>query len=44
LWRNPFEAEAEFLLILQTPGAKLEPVKRHFVEYPSVTHISQPED
>jgi transcriptional regulator with XRE-family HTH domain len=39
LWRNPFDADAEFLLILQTPGAKLEPVKRHFVEYPSITHI-----
>ena len=39
LWRNPFDAEAEFVLILQTPGAKLEPVKRHFIEYPSITHI-----
>lgn len=39
LWRNPFDTEAEFLLILQTPGATLEPVKRHFVEYPSITHI-----
>ncbi|MFH2038370.1 MAG: cupin domain-containing protein [Chloroflexota bacterium] len=39
LWRNPFESPAEFLLILQTPGATLEPVKRHFVEYPSVTHL-----
>jgi len=39
LWRNPFESPAEFLLILQTPGATLEPVKRHFMEYPSVTHL-----
>jgi transcriptional regulator with XRE-family HTH domain len=39
LWRNPFDDLAEFILILQTPGATLEPVKRHFVEYPSVTHI-----
>jgi transcriptional regulator with XRE-family HTH domain len=39
LWRNPFDAEAEFILILQTPGATLEPIKRHFVEYPSITHI-----
>lgn len=39
LWRNPFDASAEFILILQTPGATLEPVKRHFVEYPSITHI-----
>ena len=39
LWRNPFADAAEFILILQTPGAKLEPVKRHFVEYPSITHI-----
>ena len=39
LWRNPFDSPAEFILILQTPDATLEPVKRHFVEYPSVTHI-----
>lgn len=39
LWRNPFDSEAEFILILQTPGATLEPIKRHFVEYPSVTHM-----
>jgi transcriptional regulator with XRE-family HTH domain len=39
LWRNPFDASAKFILILQTPGATLEPVKRHFVEYPSITHI-----
>jgi transcriptional regulator with XRE-family HTH domain len=39
LWRNPFDIEAEFILILQTPGATLEPIKRHFVEYPSITHL-----
>ena len=39
LWRNPFNTLTEFILILQTPGATLEPVKRHFVEYPSITHI-----
>ena len=39
LWRNPFDTEAQFMLILQTPGATLDPVKRHFVEYPSITHI-----
>ena len=39
LWRNPHDAPAEFLLILQTPNAKLEPVKRHFVDYPSISHI-----
>ena len=39
LWRNPFEEPAEFLLIIQTPGAALDPVKRHFVDYPSVPHI-----
>lgn len=38
LWRNPFDETAEFILVLQTPGATLEPVKRHFVEYPSITH------
>ena len=39
LWRNPFDEPAEFILILQTPGAALDPVKRHFVDYPSVPHI-----
>jgi len=39
LWRNPFDETAEFILILQTPGATLDPVKRHFIGYPSVTHI-----
>lgn len=39
IWRNPFEQPASFLLVLQTPGARLEPVKRHFVKYPSITHV-----
>ena len=39
LWRNPFGDPAEFLLILQTPGATLDPVRQHFVDYPSVPHI-----
>ena len=39
LWRNPHDNPAEFMLILQTPDAKLEPVKRHFVDYPSIPHI-----
>jgi transcriptional regulator with XRE-family HTH domain len=39
IWRNPFNAPAEFILTLQTPGATQEPVKRHFVEYPSISHI-----
>jgi len=39
LWRNPYDLPAEFILILQTPGATLDPVKRHFVDYPSVPHI-----
>jgi transcriptional regulator with XRE-family HTH domain len=39
LWRNPHDSPAEFILILQTPNAKLEPVKRHFVDYPSISHI-----
>ena len=39
LWRNPFDEPAEFILIIQTPGAALDPVKRHFVDYPSIPHI-----
>ena len=39
LWRNPYDFPAEFIIILQTPGATLDPVKRHFIDYPSVPHI-----
>ncbi len=39
LWRNPFETEAKFILVLQTPNASREPVQRHFSSHPSVKHI-----
>ena len=39
LWRNPFDAEAKFILVLQTPNASREPVQRHFSSHPSVNHI-----
>lgn len=39
LWRNPHSEPANFLLMLQTPGAMLDPVKRHFADYPSIPHI-----
>ncbi|MBK8420353.1 helix-turn-helix domain-containing protein [Candidatus Villigracilis saccharophilus] len=39
LWRNPFDNEAKFILVLQTPNASREPVQRHFSSHPSVTHI-----
>lgn len=39
IWRNPYDVPAEFILLLQTPGATQEPVKRHFVDYPSISHI-----
>jgi quercetin dioxygenase-like cupin family protein len=39
LWRNPFEVEAKFILVLQTPNASREPVQRHFSSHPSVNHI-----
>lgn len=39
LWRNPNEQDAEFLLMLQTPGSVLDPVRRHFVKYPSIPYI-----
>lgn len=39
LWRNPFDAEAKFVLVLQTPNASREPVQRHFSSHPSVNHI-----
>lgn len=39
LWRNPFEEEARFLLVLQTPNASRETIQRHFSSHPSITHI-----
>ncbi|NWG08025.1 MAG: helix-turn-helix transcriptional regulator [Chloroflexi bacterium] len=39
LWRNPFDEEARFILVLQTPNASREPVQRHFSSHPSVKHI-----
>lgn len=39
LWRNPFDEEAKFILVLQTPNSSREPVQRHFSNTPSVNHI-----
>lgn len=39
LWRNPFDSQAKFILVLQTPNASREPVQRHFSDHPSVKHI-----
>jgi transcriptional regulator with XRE-family HTH domain len=39
LWRNPFDSEARFILVLQTPNTSREPVQRHFSSHPSITHI-----
>jgi transcriptional regulator with XRE-family HTH domain len=39
IWRNVSDQEAQFLLILQTPGESNEPVQRHFPRYPSLTHL-----
>lgn len=39
LWRNPFDSQAKFILVLQTPNASREPVHRHFSDHPSVKHI-----
>lgn len=39
LLRNPFDEEAKFILVLQTPNASREPVQRHFLNTPSVRHI-----
>jgi transcriptional regulator with XRE-family HTH domain len=41
LWRNPFEEEASFILVLQTPNASRDPVQRHFSSHPSVKHIGR---
>lgn len=39
LWRNPFDEEAKFILVLQTPNSSREPVQKHFSNTPSVNHI-----
>ncbi len=39
IWRNTTDQEAQFLLVLQTPGASDEPIQRHFLSYPSLPHI-----
>ena len=39
LWRNPFDEEAKFMLVLQTPNSSREPVQRHFSNTPSVNYI-----
>lgn len=41
LWRNPFDSQAKFVLVLQTANASRESVQRHFSEHPSVTHIGK---
>jgi len=38
-WRNPGSGEARFLLVLQAPNGSHDPARRHFTEYPSVTHL-----
>lgn len=39
IWRNRTDKFAEFLLILQTPVESDEPVQRHFLNYPSLSHL-----
>jgi transcriptional regulator with XRE-family HTH domain len=39
IWRNTSDMEAQFLLVLQTPGQSPEPVQRHFPGHPSITFI-----
>lgn len=39
IWRNPFNDEAKFILVLQTPNASQEPIQRHFSSHPSIKHI-----
>jgi transcriptional regulator with XRE-family HTH domain len=38
-WGNPSDEDARLLLVLQAPDGVQEPARRHFVEYPSVTHL-----
>jgi transcriptional regulator with XRE-family HTH domain len=38
-WGNPSDEDARLLLVLQAPDDVQEPARRHFFEYPSVTHL-----
>jgi transcriptional regulator with XRE-family HTH domain len=38
-WQNDTDAEAQILLILHSPHGPQEAVRRHFLSYPSLTHI-----
>jgi transcriptional regulator with XRE-family HTH domain len=40
-WSNPFDQKAEFLLVLQTPHDSRDSVQRHFIDYPSISHIEK---
>ena len=38
-WRNPTDQQAEMLLILQACEETPEPTRRHFPDYPSLSHM-----
>ena len=38
-WGNPDDREARLVLVLQAPDGEQEPARRHFSDYPSVTHL-----
>lgn len=38
-WGNPGDEDARLLLVLQAPDDVKEPARRHFADYPSVTHL-----
>lgn len=39
-WRNTGTQEAELLLILDTSNATSNPIQRHFIDHPSIPHVS----
>ncbi len=39
IWRNPFDEQAVFILVIQTPNESRDPVQRHFADFPSITPI-----
>jgi transcriptional regulator with XRE-family HTH domain len=38
-WGNPGDEGARLLLVLHAPDGLHEPARRHFLEYPSLTHL-----
>ncbi len=41
LWRNPFDTQAKFMLVLQIANESRVSVQQHFLDHPTVRHIGK---